>query len=103
VIACQHNRSRRIDRQLYGRAGRQGDPGSCERVVHRFQPLFVRTWGVGLAHALSRLPLMLRGWWADRLLELPQWREEYRARAVRRAMIERDRTRSLELDIGPEP
>jgi preprotein translocase subunit SecA len=103
VIACQHNRSRRIDRQLYGRAGRQGDPGSCERVVHRFQPLFVRTWGVGLAHALSRLPLMLRGWWADRLLELPQWREEYRARAVRRAMIERDRTRSLELDLGPEP
>ncbi len=103
VIACQHNRSRRIDRQLYGRAARQGDPGSCERVVHRFQPLFLRTWGVGLARALSRLPFMLRGWSADRLLELPQLREEHRARAVRRAMIVRDRMRSLELDIGPEP
>ena len=30
VLLCQHNGSRRLDRQLAGRAGRQGDPGSCE-------------------------------------------------------------------------
>ena len=30
VLSCQHNGSRRHDRQLAGRAGRQGDPGSCE-------------------------------------------------------------------------
>ena len=30
VLLCQHNASRRLDRQLAGRAGRQGDPGSCE-------------------------------------------------------------------------
>lgn len=30
VLLCQHNASRRHDRQLAGRAGRQGDPGSVE-------------------------------------------------------------------------
>ena len=30
VICCQRNPSRRIDRQLIGRAARQGDPGSAE-------------------------------------------------------------------------
>ncbi|MGZ5781305.1 MAG: preprotein translocase subunit SecA, partial [Burkholderiaceae bacterium] len=32
VIACQANDSRRIDRQLYGRCARQGDPGSVEQL-----------------------------------------------------------------------
>jgi preprotein translocase subunit SecA len=31
VLALQHNRSARIDRQVAGRAARQGDPGSVER------------------------------------------------------------------------
>lgn len=30
VLSLQHNRSARIDRQVAGRAGRQGDPGSVE-------------------------------------------------------------------------
>jgi preprotein translocase subunit SecA len=30
VLSCQHNASRRHDRQLAGRAGRHGDPGSTE-------------------------------------------------------------------------
>jgi preprotein translocase subunit SecA len=30
VIATERHESARIDRQLYGRCGRQGDPGSCE-------------------------------------------------------------------------
>ena len=33
VIAAEPNDARRIDRQLYGRCGRQGDPGSCEAVL----------------------------------------------------------------------
>jgi preprotein translocase subunit SecA len=30
VLCCQHNASRRLDRQLQGRCARQGDPGSTE-------------------------------------------------------------------------
>jgi preprotein translocase subunit SecA len=33
VIATMRNRSRRIDRQLSGRAARQGDPGSAEAIL----------------------------------------------------------------------
>lgn len=32
IIACQNNSSRRIDRQLYGRCARQGDPGTVEHL-----------------------------------------------------------------------
>jgi preprotein translocase subunit SecA len=33
VIAAEHNESARIDRQLFGRCARQGDPGSAQAVV----------------------------------------------------------------------
>jgi preprotein translocase subunit SecA len=33
VIACERHEASRIDRQLFGRAARQGDPGSCERMM----------------------------------------------------------------------
>ena len=33
VILTEFHESRRIDRQLFGRAGRQGDPGSYQSIV----------------------------------------------------------------------
>jgi preprotein translocase subunit SecA len=42
VILSEFHESRRIDRQLYGRAGRQGDPGSCEAIVSLDDELFVQ-------------------------------------------------------------
>ncbi len=33
VLATEWHESRRIDRQLYGRCGRQGDPGTVEVMV----------------------------------------------------------------------
>jgi preprotein translocase subunit SecA len=42
VILTGYHESQRIDRQLYGRAGRQGDPGSCEAIVALDDDLFVR-------------------------------------------------------------
>jgi preprotein translocase subunit SecA len=35
VLSLQHNRSARLDRQLAGRAARQGDPGSVEHWLRR--------------------------------------------------------------------
>jgi preprotein translocase subunit SecA len=49
VLATERHESRRIDRQLYGRAGRQGDPGSAQAFVsaddellRRFSPQLLR-------------------------------------------------------------
>jgi preprotein translocase subunit SecA len=51
VILTEFHESRRVDRQLFGRAGRQGDPGSCESLVSLDDELFA-------AHARSLLGLV---------------------------------------------
>jgi len=45
VILTEYHDSRRIDRQLFGRAGRQGDPGSYESIVALDDELFQRFVG----------------------------------------------------------
>jgi preprotein translocase subunit SecA len=42
VILTEFHESSRIDRQLFGRAGRQGDPGSCEAMVSLEDDVFAR-------------------------------------------------------------
>ena len=51
VIATERHESGRIDRQLFGRSGRQGDPGTAQafvsredEIVVRFLPAWVRRW-----------------------------------------------------------
>ena len=45
VIACHLNVSGRIDRQLFGRTARNGQPGSTERVIAADGGTFARTFG----------------------------------------------------------
>jgi preprotein translocase subunit SecA len=66
VVLTEFHESRRIDRQLFGRAGRQGDPGSFESIVALDDELFQRFAGkrsLGVAGWLSRhakqVPAML--------------------------------------------
>jgi preprotein translocase subunit SecA len=40
VILTEYHESRRIDRQLFGRCARQGDPGSCEAIVSLEDEIF---------------------------------------------------------------
>ncbi|HUJ86766.1 MAG TPA: preprotein translocase subunit SecA [Burkholderiales bacterium] len=40
VILTEYHDSRRVDRQLFGRCGRQGDPGSCEAIVSLEDEIF---------------------------------------------------------------
>ena len=42
VVSTEYHESRRVDRQLFGRAGRQGDPGSYELIVALDDELFRR-------------------------------------------------------------
>jgi preprotein translocase subunit SecA len=51
VILTEYHESRRIDRQLFGRAGRQGDPGSYESILSLDDELiqrFAARWPVRL-------------------------------------------------------
>jgi preprotein translocase subunit SecA len=41
VILTEFNESRRVDRQLFGRSARQGDPGSVESIVALDDELFI--------------------------------------------------------------
>ena len=64
VIATERHDARRIDRQLFGRCGRQGDPGSAEAIVCLEDEIIevyigkLRRW---LAYALIRLPFNYPG------------------------------------------
>ena len=59
VILTEFHESARIDRQLYGRAGRQGDPGSTEAIVALSDELFSRfaPWLLALVRVAPLPPL----------------------------------------------
>ncbi|UCH49238.1 MAG: prepilin peptidase [Betaproteobacteria bacterium] len=91
VISCQHNTSRRIDRQLIGRCARQGDPGSAQTFICFDQPLFQRSFPQWLRKVLSRANGLSRPrWLVGVIARLPQILEENRQRTQRREMLEQD-------------
>jgi preprotein translocase subunit SecA len=93
VILTEFHESRRIDRQLFGRAGRQGDPGSFEAIVAADDELFARyagrlsaaVRGVVTSDGVVITPL------ARMLRRAAQASAESRSSAVRRASVKQDR------------
>jgi preprotein translocase subunit SecA len=62
VIVAECNEAARLDRQMFGRAGRQGDPGSYERVltldddvIRDNTPAWLRAWLADVVGAYPRL------------------------------------------------
>lgn len=103
VISCQHNSAQRIDRQLYGRAARQGQPGSAEAVLSLDEGLLGRTLGLSarrLLAASSRsdgtLPLFV----ARPLFRLAQRLEENRSRKARQQLRAQDTAMQQRLHFG---
>ena len=94
VILTEFHESARIDRQLFGRSARQGDPGSFECLVsledelfERFIPAVARRFvSVCLqrhASSASRLGKWLR--------RFAQWRAERLHAKIRRDTVEHDK------------
>jgi preprotein translocase subunit SecA len=81
------HRSARIDRQLFGRSGRQGDPGegrlflSCDdELIADFLPRIFRPglrWGVGLNWPGMRWLCLLACRWTQRRAERAAFRQRF--------------------------
>ncbi|HXE51476.1 MAG TPA: hypothetical protein VN541_00585 [Tepidisphaeraceae bacterium] len=82
VVATEPHGSYRVDRQLFGRAARQGDPGCAQMFASAEDDLFVR-------HAAS-----FRKFWrrigATRLIKIAQARAEHLARFNRKQVLKSD-------------
>jgi preprotein translocase subunit SecA len=55
VIATERHEAGRIDRQLFGRCGRQGDPGTCQAMVSIDDELVTTYTGAGVRWLARRL------------------------------------------------
>ncbi|WPL19565.1 preprotein translocase subunit SecA [Thiorhodovibrio winogradskyi] len=93
VIAVEPQRSARLDRQLHGRAGRQGDPGVETTLVSLDDEVLVamlpgwlrRLFALGLPKRSGR-----PSWLGERLVRLAQHRAEQRASRQRDAILKSD-------------
>jgi preprotein translocase subunit SecA len=82
VVSTEPHGSFRVDRQLYGRAARQGDPGCAQMFSCAEDDLFLR-------HAKS-LRKTWRTFGTDRLIRLAQNRAERLARFNRKQVLKSD-------------
>jgi len=94
VILTEFHESRRIDRQLFGRCGRQGDPGSHEAIVSLEDDVFLRNAGrvaTLLAARFTDRPEPLPARLAALLRTVAQQSAEWSNSHVRRVTLELDR------------
>jgi preprotein translocase subunit SecA len=82
VIATEPHSSHRVDRQLFGRAARQGDPGCAQMFCCAEDDLFIR-------HAAG-LRKSWRSIGAQRLIKIAQYRADRMARFSRRQVLKND-------------
>jgi preprotein translocase subunit SecA len=93
VILTEFHESARIDRQLFGRSARQGEPGTVEAMVSLEDELFLRF--APTLRMLCLKSLSKNGKLSDRLLRLLVWRVQDKAerynRGIRLATQKQDR------------
>ncbi len=93
VLATERHEAKRIDRQLFGRSGRQGDPGSYETVTSLDDELLATSHGSG-ARWMARLLLTsgkpLEGWSASFLAGRAQRSAERLHARVRRELLQHE-------------
>jgi len=93
VLAAERNESARIDRQLFGRCGRQGDPGSAEAIIALDDEVFVRycpALTIRLAKAIQRGRGRVPGPVAAWVVRSSQKAAERRGRTLREQLLNMD-------------
>ncbi len=93
VLATERHEASRIDRQLFGRGGRQGDPGSFEIMTSLEDELVVDYYGDGAGSAalkLFRRHDRLPGWAAAPVVRWAQKAAELHHSSTRRDLLKLD-------------
>jgi preprotein translocase subunit SecA len=94
VIALSRNDSARVDRQLYGRCARQGDPGSAEAILSLQDPALAQFYSSAMLNLLGKFCTgnkPLPGFIAKLILRLPQQRNEKQQSLIRKMLMKQDR------------
>jgi preprotein translocase subunit SecA len=106
IICARVGESRRVDRQLIGRCGRQGDPGSFETILSLSDPLFQARLPAALlrwAHERAVGSEFLTPWITRILLWGVQIAEERRGGTTRRDLLALQRARDELLAFAGTP
>ena len=92
VVLTEYHESRRVDRQLFGRSARQGDPGSCETVISLEDEIFTthvpRVTAIVRWLVTHRVPVA--GWALPLLRRLAQSAAEHRGVVARKYNLRED-------------
>jgi preprotein translocase subunit SecA len=94
VLALCRNESARVDRQLYGRCARQGDPGSAEAMIALSDPTLKQFYASAILDLLSRLTTSrhpMPDWISRWILHWPQRNNERIQRRTRQQLMREDR------------
>lgn len=87
VILTEFHESPRVDRQLFGRSGRQGDPGSTRAIVSMQDELFKKNMPWLCEGSIPNFGKLM-----PIILFLAQWRAEHQALKARRQTLKQDKT-----------
>jgi len=93
VLATERHDARRIDRQLFGRSGRQGDPGSYQSIVSLEDEIVTHTFkavAAKMCRPLAREGRHLPVWLGSGLLGVAQRIAERRHARVRSELLKVD-------------
>jgi preprotein translocase subunit SecA len=94
VITLNTNESKRIDRQLYGRCARQGDPGSAEAILSMQDPAFQHFYPSALLKVFSQFCFgskPIPDFLGRLILRFPQRIKEKQQRRIRKQVMRHDR------------
>ena len=103
IIGTERHESRRIDNQLRGRSGRQGDPGSSrfyvsfeDDIMRRFAP----DWLPGMMQKLGMEEDMpIESGWVSRAIETAQTKVEGHNFDIRKHVVEYDDVMNTQRDV----
>jgi preprotein translocase subunit SecA len=105
VIATEHHEARRIDRQLFGRCGRQGDPGTFEAIASLEDELALRYggWWARIARWATAGGRTVPRWLARSIVRRAQRRAERLHARMRAELLHNDEHLETTLAFSGQP